>query len=321
MQQNSVEVSQILKLLLVPRIGSVAAHVILGFYKERWGSLEALSSSPDFLAEYLSESQISSFYKNQEEVENLLKSLEERNIRLISYYDSNYPRFLLKNLGGRSPLLLSVLGNTDLLEKKSVGFCGSRKASEKGLRVAYDCAEQLANLGVNVVSGYASGVDAETHKAALMQNQGTTAIILPEGILNFRVKRELKNLWDWSRVVVVSEFLPHAKWSVGNAMQRNKTICGLSSAMILIEARTTGGSIAAGRDCLRMGLPLFAAIYEGMPETATGNQELLGQGAIQLAKSRSTQRANIKRVLRVIQKSETFDSSSNTQLSLIDALA
>jgi DNA protecting protein DprA len=292
------------------------------------GSLEALSSSPDFLANYLSESQISSFYSNRGKAENLLKSLEEKRIKLVSCYDLDYPKALLKNLGNRAPLLLSVLGNADLLEKRSVGFCGSRKASEKGLRVAYDCAEQLANLGVNVVSGYASGVDAETHKAALMQSQGTTTIVLPEGILNFRVKRELKNLWDWSRVVVVSEFLPNAKWSVGNAMQRNKTICSLSSAMVLIEARTTGGSIAAGRDCLRMGLPLFAAIYEGMPETATGNQELLGQGAIQLAKSRSTQKANIKRILKVIQQPEAFDSSSNTndsnsntQLSLIDALA
>jgi len=43
--------------------------------------------------------------------------------------------------------------------------------------------------------------------------------------------------------------------------------------MILIEARTTSGSIQAGRDCLRLGLPLFAAVYEGMPESATGNEE------------------------------------------------
>jgi hypothetical protein len=50
-----------------------------------------------------------------------------------------------------------------------------------------------------------------------------------------------------------------------SAMQRNKTICGLSRAMVLIEARSTGGSIQAGRDCLKMGLPLFAAVYEGSP--------------------------------------------------------
>lgn len=79
-------------------------------------------------------------------------------------------------------------------------------------------------------------------------------------------------------------------------MQRNRTICGLSRAMILIEARATGGSIGAGRDCLRLGVPLFAAVYEGMPESATGNEELLQQGARRLMKSRSTNRPNIRPV-------------------------
>ena len=57
--------------------------------------------------------------------------------------------------------------------------------------------------------------------------------------------------------VVVSEFPPKLPWSVGNAMQRNRTICGLVHAMIVIEAGTTGGTWAAGQAALELGVPLF----------------------------------------------------------------
>ena len=39
--------------------------------------------------------------------------------------------------------------------------------------------------------------------------------------------------------------------------ERNNTICGLSRAMVLIEARTTGERIQAGRDCMVSFRPLI----------------------------------------------------------------
>jgi len=131
---------------------------------------------------------------------------------------------------------------------------------------------------------------------------------LPEGILQFRVKEELRRLWNWDRVVVISQFEPKLPWSVHNAMTRNFVICGLSRAMILIEAGTIGGSIAAGRACLDMGRPLFAPVYEGMPEAAAGNRVLLKEGARPLLKNRQTQRAAIQRVLEALVSDESCTS-------------
>jgi predicted Rossmann fold nucleotide-binding protein DprA/Smf involved in DNA uptake len=137
------------------------------------------------------------------------------------------------------------------------------------------------------------------HRAAL-ECGGTTVMVLCEGILNFTVKKSFKEIWDWERIAVVSEFLPGIPWSVRNAMQRNRTICALSRAMILIESATTGGSIEAGRSSLDMAVPLFAPVYEGMPESAVGNRELLGHGARPLLKSRAAGRANMKDVFAAI---------------------
>ena len=152
---------------------------------------------------------------------------------------------------------------------------------------------------VEFVSGFAAGVDMSAHRAALAAG-GTTTVVLAEGILGFRVKKEIRDFWDEGRTLVVSEFGPNLPWSVSHAMQRNKTICGLSRAMVLIEARNTGGSIEAGRACQRMGLPLFAAVYEGSPESATGNEELLRIGAKRLMKSKSRDLPNINPIIEAI---------------------
>jgi predicted Rossmann fold nucleotide-binding protein DprA/Smf involved in DNA uptake len=127
---------------------------------------------------------------------------------------------------------------------------------------------------------------------------------------------------------MLSEFLPGVPWSVHNAMQRNKTICGLVSAMILIESAGKGGSIQAGQACLEMGVPLFAPVYVGMPETTVGNRELLNQGARELLKNRKTNRANMTKVFSAVEQNQpvnldyagryVIESSIGGQLSLFD---
>jgi DNA processing protein len=198
-----------------------------------------------------------------------------------------------------------------LLNKCAVGFCGSREATDKGLATAWESADLLAREAINIVSGFAAGVDMNAHRSALSAG-GTTTVVLAEGILRFRIKKEIRSEWDESRTLVVSEFGPNLPWSVNHAMQRNRTICGLSRAMILIEARSSGGSIQAGRDALKLRLPLFAAVYEGMPESATGNQELLTQGAHRLMKSRSTNRPNIQPILNAIRDTSRCNQASHS---------
>src|SRR5207244_4443681 len=117
--------------------------------------------------------------------------------------DDSYPGRVKRLLGEKSPPLIAVKGNQNLFVGPSVGFCGSRKATVKGIDTAVDCATQLAAAGVHVVSGYAAGVDVATHGAAL-RAVGTTITVLAEGILNFRIKRVLQDDWDWERTVLVS---------------------------------------------------------------------------------------------------------------------
>lgn len=88
------------------------------------------------------------------------------------------------------------------------------------------------------------------------------------------------------------------------------------NTMIVIEARSTGGSIAAGRECLTLDIPLFTPEYEGMPEWAVGNRELMAQGARPLHKTRATARASLDTLLGAVRAALALPPGLAPQLSM-----
>jgi DNA processing protein len=224
-------------------------------------------------------------------------------VRLLSASDRPYPRAFKDLFGGLAAPDLWCMGNFDLIEKRSVGFCGSRNASEQGLAAAADCSKQLSEANVVVISGYAAGVDMASHESALA-NSGETIIILAEGIDHFRIKKTIKSLWDWSRVLVLSHFPRNAVWRADRAMERNRAIVALSDAVIVIEARDTGGTLNAGFRALEMKKPLFVALYEDLSGDRGGNAILIEQGGMPLQRSSQTQKANLRKLFAVVNEGD-----------------
>lgn len=219
------------------------------------------------------------------------------------FRDLALPEFTRRHL----PPVLFARGPADLMSTRSVGFCGSRSATDRGLAVAADIAEQVACQGLNVVSGGAKGVDITAHRTALTSG-GVTTVVLAEGILQYRMRQELRDVFEPARTLVVSEFFPDDRWMAGRAMQRNRTICALSRALVLIEARSTGGTFAAGEAALGMGVPLFTADYGTVAESNDGNRILLDRGAVPLRQSRATGRANLADLFKVVRHEPGADS-------------
>lgn len=227
-------------------------------------------------------------------------------VKYINYCQDVFPQ-TLHSLGSDCPLQLACLGNLDLLNDPSVGFCGSREASEKGLRVTNDIVQQLVEKGIVVVSGYASGIDIQAHHEALKAG-GKTIIVLPEGIGFFMVKQALIDVWDWERALVISEFTPDAIWSAYRAMHRNGIIVGLSRAMFLIEAKENGGSFDAGLKTFKLNKVLYVPVYESMPDFAKGNSILLSKGAYPIRKKKETGKANLDEVFAFLKSSIMTDA-------------
>lgn len=201
-------------------------------------------------------------------------------VRVLCLGRADYPHHLRARLRDAAPPILLARGEVALLQRPAVGFCGSRKASPKGLAIAATCAGALAAEGINIISGHAAGVDLAVHAAALTPSgSGATTLVLPEGILGLRLKAPLAATSAGPRLLILSQFAPTASWSVGNAMTRNRTLLALADAMVLIESGETGGTHAAGEDTLALGLPLFAVDFAAPPPSAAGNGAFLARGA------------------------------------------
>jgi DNA processing protein len=216
----------------------------------------------------------------------------------------------------RSSRSLHFAGNLSLLELPAVGFCGSRKSSEKGMEAVRDCCEQAARSRIVVVSGNAKGIDFAAHFTALAAG-GSTILVLPEGIRNFRVRKDMRTVWDWGKALVVSQFEPDASWTVFRAMERNDLIIGLSRAMVVVEAGEAGGTVSAGKATLKAGKPLYVAVYENMPVNAPGNDLLLQLGGKRLSRSRASGRANLGGLFGEVSVPQLAQKAIDPQLALL----
>jgi DNA protecting protein DprA len=286
------DVQAIYSFMKIKGIGVTRTNRELLSYTQQLSSMWKLE---DWLLSVLTAEQKEEYYSKYEMVEGLkIKSIE---VFFNTVLDQSYPAMLKSLLKLNTPPVLSMIGNVRLLSNRKVGFSGSRKVSEKGIAVTRDCVDQLSReKDVSIVSGYAQGVDKEAHYTAL-QSGGSTIIVLPNGISSFYVRQELKDVWDWNRVLVISEYLPKDKWSVNRAMNRNNTIIGLSDAMVVVEAGLTGGSLDAGLRSLEDKIPLFVPIYSDYPESALGNKMLLEKGAKGIGRIRQSNRANVMALL------------------------
>lgn len=220
-------------------------------------------------------------------------------VEFILLQEENYPEDLKKFLSTSAPPVLSVIGNKELLSHKKVAFSGSRNVSEKGIKITDDSVIELINQNIVIVSGYAKGVDFTAHYTAL-KNGGSTIIVLPEGINHFSIKKEFKDVWDWDRVLVISEFKPIEKWMASRAMNRNKTIIALSDVIMVVEAGETGGSLDAGHKTLEMNKALFVPQYMNIPESALGNNTLLNKGAVALKMNKETMKPNLNKIIELL---------------------
>jgi DNA processing protein len=208
----------------------------------------------------------------------LAADLAKQGVDVVTINQDAYPH-RLRDLRTPPPFLF-WWGNLSLFGERGVGMCGSRDASERGLQYARLFGRAVVERGLQVVSGYARGVDLETHLGAL-EATGATIVVLAEGIKHFKRKRAFAGLpFDEDHVLALSEFPPGQPWSAGAAMTRNATIAALARAMLVIEARERGGTLNAGLQAMEIGRPVFALDYaEDLPE---GNRILFERGAVPL---------------------------------------
>lgn len=198
---------------------------------------------------------------------------------IVARGEAGYPARLQQHLGRSAPPLLFGVGPAAQLERGGLAIVGARDIDEEGSRFSDAVARQCAREDVAVVSGGARGVD-EIALGAAFDEGGRVVAALPEGLGKASVAAKYREAIREERLVLVSPYAPHAPFSVGNAMGRNRLIYALAdAALVVASAVRSGGTWAGAEEELRRERrrPLYVRVAT---PPIDGNEELLRIGGV-----------------------------------------
>jgi len=164
---------------------------------------------------------------------------------------------------------------------RTVAIVGARKMTAYGETLAFKFAKELAELGVIIVSGMATGIDSAAHRGALAAGGRTIAFlgtpidkIYPKE--NERLFHEIldNNGAVISEIPVGAEYYPNTSF-----LTRNRLISGISDAVIIVEADLRSGSLNTASHALEQGVPLFAVPGDVTRQMSRGCNGLFNKGA------------------------------------------
>ena len=204
--------------------------------------------------------------------------VERSGIQLVTAFDPEYPQALLEIAD--PPFLLYAVGRVDRLRLPAVSIVGSRDASRYGRDVASRLARELSAAGVAVVSGFARGIDAAAHEAALDSPGGTIAVLGCGIDVDYpREHRRLREKIARDRVAALG--VPAGNGAASPEFSDPKPDHrGLSSGVVVVEASRRSGSLITARLASDFGRDVFAVPGSIFSETSAGTHELLRDGAI-----------------------------------------
>ncbi len=218
------------------------------------------------------------------------EKLEENQISVILQSDKCFPKSL-SDTNNRIPLLY-VRGNKDILDMPSIAIVGSRNFSPYGKQAATRLSLDLAQAGVNIISGLALGIDALAHNGALQansinKNAGKTIAVLGGGIDDATIAPRThlslaQNILN-SGGTIISTYPPYTAPSKGTFPARNAVMASLSSATLVIEAEKNSGTLITAQLAHDHGKTIFAVPGSIFASQSVGTHDLLATGKAKIA--------------------------------------
>ncbi len=202
-------------------------------------------------------------------------SADKKQADIICIDDAEYPPLLRETES--APALLFVRGKREALLKPSIAVVGSRNATRQACDFAKKLSQDLAEVGFNVVSGFAHGIDVYAHAGAI--NKGLTTAVMGCGINHFYP--EANKRYEPTVLksgCIVTEFFSDMPALAGNFPQRNRIISGMSHGVVVVEASARSGSLITARYAGEQGREVYAVPAFPMSKNCATNK-LIKDGA------------------------------------------
>lgn len=211
--------------------------------------------------------------------EGRLRDCEKLSVGIITWADKNYPQQLF-DIASPPPVLFYKGDESVLNYEFLFAMVGTRRPSAYGIEAAKLIANELCKCGMVMVSGMATGLDSEAHKAALVNNTPTVACLAFGHDTCYPAhNREMKQLIE-KVGVTVSENPPGAAIHKLSFLNRNRIIAALSRGVCVAEARKSSGTMNTVAHALEIGRDVFAVPGSIFSPLSEGTNHLICEGAI-----------------------------------------
>lgn len=203
--------------------------------------------------------------------------LDQPDHHLLTTDHPAYPE-TLRDLPAPPPWLYAR-GDLDLLTPPALAMVGSRNPTPAGRGNALEFSRTLAEAGLVIVSGLASGIDAAAHEGALAVN-GMTIAVCGTGLDRiYPARNKALGHRIAAEGLMLSEFNLGTAARPGHFPRRNRVIAGLTLGTLVVEAARQSGSLITARLATEAGREVFAIPGSVHNPLARGCHRLIRDGA------------------------------------------
>ena len=170
--------------------------------------------------------------------------------------DLRYPVALTTHLGDRTPELVSVLGNLEILQRKTLALFCSVRCPGNLIVQTYDLAHKLRRAGVTVIGGFHSPMERQC--LAILLRSPHPVIVCPARSLPRRVPPEFRQPLEEGRLLLLSPFAVAVnRADEETARHRNRVVAALADQIFAAYAAPNSDTECLCREIIDWGKPLY----------------------------------------------------------------
>lgn len=240
---------------------------------------ELYKIKPEILKDRLTKLEYNRFEtsRDESEIKRDYEAMTADGITFITQKDITYPSRLRKIYD--APYGIFQKGQPYQEKELSIAIVGSRYPTTYGLEISKQFAKELADVGVQIISGLARGVDGAAHRA-IVEKSGQAVGVLGCGIDLIYPKENFQLFYDmYENQTVFSEYPPGSEPLKWHFPERNRIISGLSDGILVTEARNRSGSLITADCALDQNKEVFAVPGMITEKHSKGCHGLIKQGA------------------------------------------